>query len=52
MKPLSALGYTVDSMEVTEGNCYLMGGMNADGETLTAYLDPRTGEVVQEVMAE
>jgi len=49
---VEALGYTVEAMEVSEGNCYQMTGMNADGKPVTAFFDPRTGAVVQEDMAE
>ncbi len=49
---VEALGYTIESMNVSEGNCYQMTGMNADGKGVTAYLDPRTGIVVQEDMVQ
>jgi len=45
---LEALGYTVESMDVSAGNCYQVTGLNVKGENITAYLDPRTGSVVQE----
>lgn len=48
---VQAMGYTVDSMNVSEGNCYQMTGMNADGQNLTAYLDPRTGVILKEDLA-
>jgi len=46
------MGYTIESIEVSEGNCYQMAGTNAEGKAITAYLDPRTGDVVQEDAAE
>ena len=49
---VQALGYTIESMGVSEGNCYQLTGMNADGKGVTTYLDPRTGGVVQEDIAE
>ncbi len=49
---VQAMGYTVDSMKVSEGNCYQMTGMNSNGKSLTVYLDPRTGVILQEDMAE
>jgi len=49
---VEALGYTVDALDVSEGNCYQMTGMNADGKAVTAYFDPRTAAVVQEDMVE
>lgn len=46
------LGYTIENMGISEGNCYEVTGQNAAGEGVTAYLDPRTGEVVEEAIAQ
>jgi len=45
---VESLGYTINSMDVSEGNCYQMTGLNSDGNNVMAYIDPRTGSVLQE----
>lgn len=49
---LESLGYTIEAMGVSDGNCYQMTGLNGDGQNVTAYFDPRTGGVVQENIIE
>lgn len=49
---LESLGYTIDTMGVSEGNCYHVTGLNVQGKNVTAYFDPRTGGVVQEDVVE
>jgi len=49
---VEAVGYIVESMGVSEGYCYQMTGMNADGLAVIAFFDPRTGAVVKENLAE
>lgn len=49
---IKSLGYTIETMGVSEGNCYQVTGLNVQGKSVTAYFDPRTGGVVQEDVAE
>lgn len=49
---IESLGYTIDSMGVSEGNCYQVTGLNVEGKQMTAYFDPKTGGVVQEDIVE
>jgi len=49
---IESLGYTIESMGVSDGNCYEVTGLNVEGQSMTAYFDPRTGGVVQEDIAE
>ncbi len=49
---IESLGYTIDSMGVSEGNCYQVTGLNVEGKQMTAYFDPKTGGVVQEDVIE
>jgi len=49
---IETLGYTVESLGVSEGNCYQVTGLNVEGKSMMAYLDPRTGSVVQEDIVE
>lgn len=49
---IESLGYTIESMDVSDGNCYQMTGLNTEGQGVTAYFDPRTGGVVQEDVVE
>jgi len=49
---VEALGYTVEALGVSEGNCYQVMGMNTEGNNVIAYFDPRTGGVVQEDVAQ
>lgn len=45
---VETMGYTIEDMGISEGNCYQVTGLNVQGQSVTAYLDPRTGDVVQE----
>jgi len=49
---IESQGYVVESMDVSEGNCYQVTGLNGNGEGVMAYFDPRTGGVVQENVVE
>ncbi len=49
---LESLGYTIDTLDVSAGNCYQVTGLNVQGKSMTAYLDPRTGDVLQENIVE
>ena len=49
---VETLGYTIEGMEVSDGNCYEVTGMNVQGQSVTTYLDPRTGDIVQEDIAQ
>lgn len=49
---VETMGYTIEDMGISEGNCYQVMGLNANGQNVTAYLDPRTGDVVQEDVAQ
>lgn len=46
------MGYTIEGMGISEGNCYALTGLNAQGQSVITYLDPKTGDVVQEDVAE
>ena len=48
---VETMGYTIEHMEISEGNCYQVSGLNVQGQSVTAYLDPRTGDLVQEDVA-
>lgn len=48
LEEIQSLGYTIETLGVSEGNCYQMTGLNVKGNNVTAYIDPRTGDVVQE----
>jgi len=45
---VETMGYTIQDMGISEGNCYQVTGLNEQGQSVTAYLDPRTGDVLQE----
>jgi len=45
---IETLGYTIENLSVSEGNCYEISGRNVQGASVTTYLDPRTGDIVQE----
>ncbi len=49
---VETMGYTIDNMGISEGNCYEVTGLNNQGQSVKAYLDPRTGDVVQEEVAQ
>lgn len=46
------LGYTIDRLEVSDGNCYQLTGQNRDGVGVIAFFNPQTGDVVQEDVAQ
>lgn len=45
---VETLGYTIEDMSVSDGNCYEVKGFNVQGKSVMTYLDPRTGDIVQE----
>lgn len=49
---VETMGYTIDGMGISEGNCYEVTGRNTAGESVTTWLDPRTGDVVDEAVAQ
>lgn len=49
---VQSLGYTIERLAISEGFCYEMSGLNKDGQSITAFLDPVTGAVVQEDVAQ
>ncbi len=49
---IETMGYTVENLGVSEGNCYELTGLNVQGQSVKTFLDPRTGDVVQEDVAE
>ena len=49
---IETMGYTIEGMGISEGNCYALTGSNAQGQSVITYLDPKTGDVVQEDVAE
>ena len=49
---VETLGYTIENMSVSDGNCYEVTGLNVQGKSVTTYLDPRTGDIVQEDIAQ
>lgn len=49
---IETMGYTIENMGVSEGNCYQLTGLNVQGQSVTTYLDPRTGDVLQEDIVE
>lgn len=49
---VETMGYVIENMGISEGNCYEVTGMNGQGQSVTAYLDPITGDVVQEDVAQ
>lgn len=42
------MGYTIEQLAVTEGNCYQLIGQNRDGQVVAALFNPQSGELVQE----
>ncbi|MBX2825300.1 MAG: PepSY domain-containing protein [Gammaproteobacteria bacterium] len=42
------MGYVIDELLVSEGNCFEVTGKNSSGKDMTAYFHPQTGEVLQE----
>jgi len=49
---VETLGYTIETMGISEGCCYQPTGLNDQGQSVTAYLDPVSGMVVQEDIAQ
>ncbi len=49
---IETLGYTIENLGISEGNCYELTGLNVQGQSVTAYFDPKTGDVVQEDVAQ
>lgn len=49
---IESLGYTVETLGISEGSCYEVTGLNVQGKAMVAYFDPRTGDVVQEDVVE
>jgi len=49
---IEAMGYKINSMGISLGNCYEMSGFNVQGQSVTAYLHPLTGVVVQENLSQ
>ena len=43
-----SMGYTISDLVVSDGNCYQLTGQNKDGQDITAFFNPQTGDVVQE----
>lgn len=52
LEQIESLGYTIETLGVSAGNCYEATGLNVQGEGVTAYFDPKTGGIVQEDIAE
>jgi len=50
LEKVQDMGYAIDTLGVSEGNCYEMTGKNTSGESIIAFLDPRTGDIVEEAM--
>lgn len=42
------MGYVIEDLVVSEGNCFEVTGKNRDGQDMTAYFHPQTGDVLQE----
>jgi len=42
------LGYVIDELYVSEGNCFEVTGKNSAGKDMKAFFHPQTGEVLQE----
>jgi len=45
---VQGMGYTIDQLAVSSGNCYQMMGQNKAGEGVMVFFNPQTGDVVQE----
>lgn len=48
---VETLGYTIENLVVSEGNCYQLTGQK-DGQGVIAFFNPQTGDVVQEDIAQ
>lgn len=46
------MGYVIDELLVSEGNCFEVTGQNRDGKDMTAFFHPQTGDVMQEDIAQ
>ena len=42
------MGYVIDELLVSEGNCFEVTGKNSAGKAMIAFFHPQTGEVMQE----
>ncbi|MBX2885569.1 MAG: PepSY domain-containing protein [Granulosicoccus sp.] len=42
------MGYVIEDLVVSEGNCFEVTGKNANGQDMKAYFHPQTGDVLQE----
>lgn len=42
------LGYKVDEIQKSEGNCFAVTGQNNIGQDVTAFFNPQSGQFVQE----
>ena len=52
LEKAETIGMTVENMSLSEGNCYQLSGLNSEGKSMIAYLDPQTGEVMQEEVSQ
>jgi len=50
LEKVQGMGYAVDSIGVSDGNCYELTGQNTNGDSVITYLDPRSGEIVDEAV--
>jgi len=50
LEKVQGMGYAVDSIAVSDGNCYELTGQNTNGDSVVTFLDPRTGEIVEEAV--
>jgi len=50
LEQVQGMGYAIDTLGVSEGNCYELTGKNTNGDSVIAFLDPRTGEILEETM--
>ena len=41
------LGFTVESVAITDGNCYYATSTDSDGDDIDLFFDPLTGEKVE-----
>lgn len=42
------MGYMIEDLVVSEGNCFEVTGTNQNGQEMTAWFHPQTGDVLQE----
>lgn len=50
LEKVQGMGYAIDTLAISEGNCYELTGTNSTGESVVTYLDPRTGDIVEEAV--